>query len=390
MQMITSRLFICIAILSIASCDRGTGFESNKVTSLKVSADTSSLKTIQLKADFSLTQLGDRNCPFISTVSKIFSSRECHIIFDHINNNILVFDKSGNFKRKIGSIGEGEGQFMGVTDVVYYDNRKEIEVFSIQGRKMLTYKLTGELVSERISNFDFLSFFRTEEGYWVYGCFENNRNRSVFNLGNNRFNLLLLSDDLKTIKEEYCESKNFFDRTNNYDNFHLNSKGELLFHYGFSDVIYKLADKKAEPYLFFDFGQKKLPYDFIVNISSQKDFDSEVFFSHLKYSGFKTRFQIGDKLTAFRSKEYSMDPSKTYSFLARQDGSKSLSTPKLTTTDGIDLSMLISIENHKAIFFLNPRLLTRKDVLLIKEKYNIDVLSSSNPLLLITNEDALI
>jgi hypothetical protein len=378
------RLLFCCLLIS--GCKHEKDFDYKNTQSIKLNLEENTPSTLKTSGNYEIVSLETNADVFIGQLSKLFASDKYFIVFDKTTQSIFVFDNKGKFLNKIGRKGEKKGEFKEITDMEYYDDTDIIEIYSIPERKFLRFKVNGELITEQKLKFDFLSFYKVKEGYWVYGCFSSNKKQSFYNLRGNTNNLLLLSENMMSIKGAFCESKNFFDRVNSNDNFQKNDKGELFFHYGYSDMIYKLEGEKAKPFLFLNFGKSRLPYDSVVNFTNNKDFDNTVFLSRVKHDGLKHNMQIGNRLITFECTKYGMGNLQSYVVTCFLD---KLSYKVFTNNQLSDIGNFftpICIKNNKVIYSINSHLLTPENVFNIKKTYHINVNTNSNPLLVTTNE----
>lgn len=204
--------------------------------------------------------LGEVTCTFIAN--------NTIVIFDRIRQCIVLFSNEGAFIRTIGKKGKGKGEILEITDCKLNKSSNAIEIFDNRQKKMVMYNFEGEVINEKQSLFNFLSFVHTEEGFWVYSPFDR--------LGSSRCNLLLLSEDLRTVKGEYIKGSNFFDRKRYDDNFTI-LKDEVLFNYGLNDTIYSIKEGNVSPRIVVDFGTFKIPYDKVSKIQESNKYDREVY-----------------------------------------------------------------------------------------------------------------
>jgi hypothetical protein len=92
----------------------------------------------------------NENC-LIGQISQILFTDSLLIIVDKESaNSINVFDMSGKFKCKIGSVGQGPAEYISPWHVTLHPNKKQIVVEDITQHKILYFSYTGEFeYSER-------------------------------------------------------------------------------------------------------------------------------------------------------------------------------------------------------------------------------------------------
>ncbi|MVT10007.1 6-bladed beta-propeller [Chitinophaga tropicalis] len=382
-------LFWLSAFLIIAGCrQHESPADLSKVPKINIGATTDSVNNINIKGTSSIVCLGQIPGAIIGSISKLYAGKSHYVIFDKVRNVIYIYDKSGRFLRQIGDSKKEQNPYGAITDMVYYPETDHIEVYYIAKRMMVEYEITGKKLSERRSQFYFLSFYKAKEGYWIYGCFEENKPRRFYSMDVNRYNLLLVSHDLRKIKAGFCKAMNFYDRTDGNDNFLTNSKGELFFKYGFSDVLYRIEGEKAYPYLRFDFGAAQLPYEYLSNISNNKEFQSLLYEQDIKYNGLKYKFQLGDQLIYFGCSPYRIASQKQQTLVCFMDSLryKSGNYPDTAFNPGL-LSIPVAIQDKKIYYTVIPALLNEHQLETFNRRYHTQVKPDSNPLLLINDEE---
>lgn len=357
-----------LLITAVTGCQRKSNFKINPLTFDIDSVGQGKVKFIKGLSLINLSIPNER----ISYIDKLYSTDKYIIIFDKYSSRVSVFDHRGKHLRDIGTPKSSLGEKPVINDVNFYEETNEVEIFSLPERKLKIYDLEGTLKREISSKYDFLTMHKTKDGYWVYGCFESNIKRSLFTFTRNKSNLLLLSEDLQSIKESYCESENFYDRLNSNDNFHTNSRGELYFNYGFSDIIYRIEGKDVQPAIYLNYGLEKLPYDHLKTITNRKEFDDEVYTSKQLYPGYKTRLQIGDSHISFISSYYTFGFSDQYSVICSMiDGKMKLSGISAVTKQPL-LSNPVGISNGKMFFMINPLTLNAEDKEMLNANYDVE------------------
>lgn len=376
------------AILFLACCHQPKPDENlSAISKIRIEWDKDSVHAIGIKGAPEIVALGDVTGGGIVNITKLYAGNDHYVILDKVSNAIYIYDKSGRFQHKIGGDNNYRESYGAITDAVYYPRTDRIEVFHIQKRIMIEYSVAGEKIAEKRSPFFFISFYKTNEGYWVYGCFDENLPRRFYNPEGNRYNLLLLSADLREIKGRFCKSRNFYDRTDGNDNFLTNSRGELFFRYGFNDVLYKIIDERATPYLRFDFGAAQLPYEYLSTISNNKEFLSLLYDQEIRYNGFKYRFMLGDRLISFGCSPYEIGASDQRNVMCFWDSlhSKSADYPDTSYSPALQ-NTPVAIQNSKIFYVIIPSLLEDQQIKKINDKYKMHLTANTNPLLIINDE----
>lgn len=222
------------------------------------------------------------------------------IVVDKTNETIAKFSRNGKlvltFPKDYSKIKE-----------TFFDSHKEVlEVFDLTERKMLSYDNKGVLLKTKYSNFDFLSFVKTPEGYWAYAPFSTNMESGLFSKSNNHCNLLLLDENLSVIKERFIVRPSFFDRNESFSNFHFDSDSVFYFMYGYDDIVYKIENSSVTAVSQFKFGKNSLPYKSLMNIENRNVFDNKVFGEPMPFKGFKTNVHLSRNMYIIESSDYKL------------------------------------------------------------------------------------
>ena len=211
--------------------------EANKIQDIiKVSAIFDSIKYVPLETtDSSLFKGIDKLC--IDSCGNIF------ILDIEGTNAVYMFGKEGQFKRQIGSLGRGPGEYNEISDLNLYQDTI-LEIYDSGQDKIIQYDTSGKMINE-IYNIEAGSaqFFHIGD---TLGFYRPN--------GKNAFNLTILVKDKKYsyLKQDYLELRS----KGNY--FHTDGK-QVYCTDNYNDTLYIIKDAKVYPFLYIDFQKNKLP-----------------------------------------------------------------------------------------------------------------------------------
>ena len=211
--------------------------EANKIQDIiKVSAIFDSIKYVPLETtDSSLFKDIDKLC--IDSCGNIF------ILDIEGTNAVYMFGKEGQFKRQIGNLGRGPGEYNEISDLNLYQDTI-LEIYDSGQDKIIQYDTTGKMIHE-IYNIEAGSaqFFHIGD---TLGFYRPN--------GKNAFNLTILVKDKKYsyLKQDYLELRS----KGNY--FHTDGK-QVYCTDNYNDTLYIIKDAKVYPFLYIDFQKNKLP-----------------------------------------------------------------------------------------------------------------------------------
>jgi hypothetical protein len=84
----------------------------------------------------------------IHHLSKVFFTRERIVLFDRLEQRVLVFDNRGNYLHKIEKQGRGPGEYVDASALLFDPDRGTIMVYDAGTKKLLFYTLDGTFVKE--------------------------------------------------------------------------------------------------------------------------------------------------------------------------------------------------------------------------------------------------
>ncbi len=289
----TYYLFIALVSLLGFSCANEI---KNVNEELLIKIDVNDAKTLEFPDffnDYRLVVLETLDSSLIADITKLIITDTHIIIFDARQMRILLFDEEGHYLRQIGEKGPAPHEYSYINDIQYEASTQLIYVHERFQNKFFIYNLEGELIkkSEKcVVSFNY--FFKSDSGFWVYSCFKENNPEG--------HNLILLDDDLQTIKAAYFPQKDFINIASG-TTFTVDENENGYFFYPSSNIIYKLDKEEAIPFCTIDFGKKTMPYDYIITLDDHLEYDNLV--ADRKYLGDISDFKIGKDLFSFSFKE---------------------------------------------------------------------------------------
>jgi hypothetical protein len=161
------QLFLCILPLILYACNGDKTKDADTIDFSKLEQKELIIDDhFDVKKIVPLETTTESNIVYIS---KVFSSDHNIIILDNFGNAILFFDADGNFISKISRIGRGPGEYINLSDMMVDFENEEIRVLDgCDTKKMITYSFTGEFLSERGVNMCADSFYRLNDGSYVF------------------------------------------------------------------------------------------------------------------------------------------------------------------------------------------------------------------------------
>ena len=84
----------------------------------------------------------------IKDISKILFIDDEIVVVDKMGGKIFVFDKNGNYTRKIANRGRGPGEYLSITSCNYDSDRQIFSIYDDNSCKLLLYYRNGEFIKE--------------------------------------------------------------------------------------------------------------------------------------------------------------------------------------------------------------------------------------------------
>jgi len=159
MKTIHENIIACTVIFFTLSCnsEEKTDFltllaDPNTDTPLVLSEISEKIEAIELEVtDESLIQ----------RVSRVLYSSDFIIVQEW--KSIMLFDKKGKFIRRIGSVGQGPGEYTGISSIAADFTLKKIFVFASEG-KFISYDFEGNFIKQSPTGY----YSRTRNPYINY------------------------------------------------------------------------------------------------------------------------------------------------------------------------------------------------------------------------------
>lgn len=222
----------------------------------------------------------------IGEVSKVQTGNDRIFVLDNsISKTLFIFDPDGNFLFRIGTKGNGPGEFFrGPHDFSIDSDRKQIYVFEAEARKVVVFDWNGTFIREK--KFDKFPYafallgpgkhalaYRTKSDKYELAI--------TGNEGNERFRFGKIPTDLAFTST--------FPITVN--------EGNVWFSPNLSNLICKIGNDSISRGIFFDFGKYNLPQTLKTEL--QKDFDPSKLNSNVYVTGISNVLE-SDQLLFFR------------------------------------------------------------------------------------------
>jgi hypothetical protein len=256
----------------------------------------------ELMTDMKTSQLFKKVTPVILEVTpnsllrgiyKLFVMNDLLIIMDSRPVSISVFNRDGKFLHRIGSRGQGPGEYANIADFCVDTVSKTIYISDFQTKKIHHYDLySGKYLKSIQLNTEIINWYvyYYENELYISGTDFQDRNKEGF---------LLHKIDVNTgkTKEAWFDFRNYNKGLNNIQDpfLHTNQK-DMKFTTNLMDTVMSISGNKIMPFLTFTEKYKTTRND-VKNINMNDYSHSESLFTSLnKISSLYNYFECPDFL----------------------------------------------------------------------------------------------
>ncbi len=182
----------------------------------------------------------------IGNIDKIVFNEENICILDSkYRQDILIFERTGKFVKKIGNVGHGAGEYLRLTDFNVDKHNNQVIILDDQVHKLIFFNLENEAyIRDYKLNFWASNFIiLNEQTFLFYSKEQLSKEQYLLaqlNIKNNKCKWFVKKNEqLPNVSTRFS----LFQSNNNYFTTFLN------------DVVYKVNDQVVEPYAKFNFKQ---------------------------------------------------------------------------------------------------------------------------------------
>lgn len=262
-----SLIILSILTFIATGCDEkpktGKVSERNGVLTIKV--DLNEVKEGKLTdyfephIDYVILEDNDQTEAQIGEIAKLIGHRDRLFVFDWwVGKCVQIFDRQGNFIRRIRNMGEGPEKYLELADI---DIVQDTIYLLAHPRKIMKFDLEGNFISE--FNLDFIG--RTFHYDSVSSRF--------FIYGGSRSDFLVRSVDHSghTVDSYFPSNPNIFNGAmGDPYNFYKEEDG-VYFTKSYLDTLYKFNNRAFEPRIIFDYGKLKMDHEKMVKMEKEMD-----------------------------------------------------------------------------------------------------------------------
>lgn len=310
-------------------------------------------------------------------MEKVYLTGSSILIFDSKQMVLLLFDRRGRYLRQLGAKGEGPDDYLFFNDVMYEERTGLIYAHERYRNQIYIYDLAGKLIRKTPrGKYNFNSFCKTQEGFWVYSCFKGENNPEGYNL-------MLLDDDLQVCKAAFFPQTAFINSVFS-SMFTYDEKGTAYFYYPTSNCIYRLEGMQASPALEIDFGRKTLPYQAVARMVTFEEYEEliagQAYFIRID------QVKIRSNLFYFTFMESGINVAvKAYSCLfdAADSSVKIYANPYIDHCNYPVSSRLLAFGPNRMVYSMYPMMIDEKSLPLVLDNALFPIDAESNPVLVV-------
>ena len=185
----------------------------------------------------------------LGQIEKIILCQDCFCILDRQNANAFLFELDGRFRCKLGERGHGPGEHLDAWNIAYDENKEQIVLLDLSGRKLLHYDLNGKLQS-------------MESMYYLYTGIEYLADYIVCNTGlsHNYYSSAIDLHGIIIANRNHLPMARGFGyserRRNEFSYSPILKKNDGVIFYDdlLSDTIWSISDLAVKPFIAFDYG----------------------------------------------------------------------------------------------------------------------------------------
>lgn len=259
---ITVFMYICIT-----ACSNKKDTTKEEITDIKpevlkvLHPDETILNDNEVMDLKSSISLDSSETALLGEVSKAFEIDHEYYLLDPIYSVIKIFDKKGIYKRSIGKIGAGPGEYTRLYDADFDTTDSTFLLYSNDGRTLNRYTLQGKFMEKKTMPF-YAYYFMISPNSNSYYFYINYNSSEV----NERHNLLETDRDMKVLKKLFPYTKDEINAFAYTGKISKNKQG-LLYANALEDTIYQLTATQTYPKYIFDFESYSCPVDLKENTS---------------------------------------------------------------------------------------------------------------------------
>jgi hypothetical protein len=153
-------LLIPFIILIISCGSNNSNPNNSNVIAIDVNNDLEILYGKDIVEDIKYIPLKIVDNKFlIESINSVLVTDSLLFIADRSQKALFVYDSDGNPLHKIGSMGQGPGEYISLSEVILDREKRKIIICDLSSRKILHYDFSGKLLKETGMPYEDLNYF---------------------------------------------------------------------------------------------------------------------------------------------------------------------------------------------------------------------------------------
>ncbi|WP_081624427.1 6-bladed beta-propeller [Proteiniphilum acetatigenes] len=241
---------LVLVLVTIASCKKNHNSVPISSEYIEINLDEikkeDTLLLSQIFNNIDVIQLSDEI--LIGEISKILIHDEELFILDKLSSAVFIFDKKGNYKKKIGSRGAGPGEMLRAFDMSVDKKNNCIYISDIQTQKIKKYNIKDGIFQSSISlssNMPMCSYIFYENDTIYLTQFDPSKKDTEY-----LFRILPVDEEDNNFIIPTLSNKSWDNALTNYNGpFLLKWDNKPLLSHLFMDTIYEYSNNRPTPYI---------------------------------------------------------------------------------------------------------------------------------------------
>lgn len=271
-------LMIIIACLSFFGCkqatkevfiyeDKDEEISIEKKLIIEEFDENQILKFSDIFQSVEFVKLETNDTSLIGRIDKILVADNKYIILDaSIAKKVFVFDSNGKFLNLLGKIGAGPGEYDSPDDIAYNKQKGEVLVWSNNDKKIITYKLDGQYVSEFRTNWWISSLAVVDSE--AYALYLNNITQD--NGKTNDYDVVIVNNEGEIINQFIPSKKELKSFSPSTKKAFSSYNGKILFSPQYSKRTYEINKDSINLTHYVDFMEYTIPSSLFINTTARK------------------------------------------------------------------------------------------------------------------------
>ncbi|MDH8701548.1 hypothetical protein M2138_000894 [Dysgonomonadaceae bacterium PH5-43] len=255
---------ICIACMFFISCSKSDEYFNSDFTTITIKVEnTDNYLSNDDIEDFYFVKLETVEESLIGEIRRIRITNDRIFVLDsEVAKSLFVFDSEGKFLFKVGSIGQGPGEYVTINDFFLNEDKQSIAIFDANLRKINYYDWNGlYLHSKILSDFWFHACSPLSSEYYALDFTKRAR-------GANKYHLQIIDNNKPIFK--YKKLTNDYALSNNYHIAFYEGVDRLFYTPTLCDSLFIISSEGIEEAYSIDFGDKKMPSKTINKLTGSK------------------------------------------------------------------------------------------------------------------------